>query len=171
MINEKIKTNSIISFKKDCLSSIQQKDHYFNHAIPTYGYPFDMMGKFEIPYTSTGKNIAQGQYTPEKVVQAWMDSPDHRATILNNSYTHIGVGYVENGNSFFYIICIFLSFILYNSKLYRMTSIRHTKFSAPLLCQFNLFLYIPPLFYCFTWWENTHFCICISCPIYFLTFA
>ncbi|MED2765867.1 CAP domain-containing protein, partial [Bacillus thuringiensis] len=79
-------------------SEDMQKNHYFNHTSPTYGSPFDMMRKFEISYTSAGENIAQGQHTPEEVVQAWMDSPGHRANILNSSYTHIGVGYVENGN-------------------------------------------------------------------------
>jgi len=27
-----------------------------------------------------------------------MDSPGHRANILNGSFTHIGVGYVKAGN-------------------------------------------------------------------------
>ena len=54
-----------------------------------------MMKKFGISYTSAGENIAQGQRTPEEVVQAWMNSAGHRANILNNGFTHIGVGYVE----------------------------------------------------------------------------
>ena len=79
-------------------SEDMQKNNYFDHNSPTYGSPFDMMKKFGISYTSAGENIAQGQRTPEEVVQAWMNSAGHRANILNSSYTHIGVGYVENGN-------------------------------------------------------------------------
>lgn len=75
-----------------------QKNNYFDHNSPTYGSPFDMMKKFGISYKSAGENIAQGQRTPEEVVQAWMNSAGHRANILNNGFTHIGVGYVENGN-------------------------------------------------------------------------
>ncbi|HHP0962855.1 TPA: CAP domain-containing protein [Bacillus anthracis] len=75
-----------------------QKNNYFDHNSPTYGSPFDMMKKFGISYTSAGENIAQGQRTPEEVVQAWMNSAGHRANILNNGFTHIGVGYVESGN-------------------------------------------------------------------------
>lgn len=74
------------------------KNNYFDHNSPTYGSPFDMMKKFGISYTSAGENIAQGQRTPEEVVQAWMNSAGHRANILNNGFTHIGVGYVESGN-------------------------------------------------------------------------
>ncbi|MED1507568.1 MULTISPECIES: CAP domain-containing protein [Bacillus] len=79
-------------------SEDMQKNNYFDHNSPTYGSPFDMMKKFGISYTSAGENIAQGQRTPEEVVQAWMNSAGHRANILNNSFTHIGVGYVESGN-------------------------------------------------------------------------
>ncbi|PFR80466.1 serine protease [Bacillus cereus] len=79
-------------------SEDMQKNNYFDHNSPTYGSPFDMMKKFGISYTSAGENIAQGQHTPEEVVQAWMNSAGHRANILNNGFTHIGVGYVESGN-------------------------------------------------------------------------
>ncbi|OLR26841.1 CAP domain-containing protein [Bacillus cereus] len=79
-------------------SEDMQKNNYFNHNSPTYGSPFDMMNKFGVLYTSAGENIAQGQRTPEEVVQAWMNSAGHRTNILNNDFTHIGVGYVENGN-------------------------------------------------------------------------
>src|SRR5688500_16936545 len=43
------------------------------------------------------KNIAAGQRTPEAVVQAWMESPGHRANILNSRYTEIGVGLATGG--------------------------------------------------------------------------
>ncbi|MEH0003237.1 CAP domain-containing protein [Bacillus cytotoxicus] len=79
-------------------SEDMQKNNYFDHNSPTYGSPFDMMKRFGISYKSAGENIAQGQRTPEEVVQAWMNSEGHRANILNSSFTHIGVGHVENGN-------------------------------------------------------------------------
>ena len=79
-------------------SSDMQRNNYFSHTSPTYGSPFDMMKKFGITYRTAGENIAMGQRTPEEVVQAWMNSEGHRANILNANYTHIGVGYVENGN-------------------------------------------------------------------------
>ncbi|WP_141430736.1 CAP domain-containing protein [Bacillus sp. 03113] len=70
---------------------------YFSHTSPTYGSPFDMMRDFGITYQSAGENIAQGQRTPEEVVNAWMNSQGHRANILNNKFTHIGVGFEEAG--------------------------------------------------------------------------
>lgn len=41
---------------------------------------------------SCGENIAAGQRTPEAVVRAWMNSPGHKAAILDPDATHIGVG-------------------------------------------------------------------------------
>jgi uncharacterized YkwD family protein/spore coat assembly protein SafA len=71
---------------------------YFSHTSPTYGSPFEMMKSFGITYKTAGENIAKGYSTPKAVVDAWMNSPGHRANILNASYTHIGVGYVESGS-------------------------------------------------------------------------
>lgn len=73
-------------------------NQYFDHHSPTYGSPFEMMNSFSITYLSAGENIAFGQRTPEEVVRAWMDSEGHRANILNQSFTHIGVGYVKDGH-------------------------------------------------------------------------
>ena len=73
-------------------------NNYFDHTSPTYGSPFDMMKQFGITYKAAGENIAKGQKTPEEVVNAWMNSEGHRANILSDKFTHIGVGYVENGN-------------------------------------------------------------------------
>lgn len=71
---------------------------YFSHTSPTYGSPFEMMKSFGISYRTAGENIAKGYSSPKAVVDAWMNSPGHRANILNSSYTHIGVGYVANGH-------------------------------------------------------------------------
>jgi len=81
------------------IKSQDMKDNnYFSHTSPTYGSPFEMMKQFGISYSSAAENIAQGQTTPEEVVKAWMNSQGHRENILNANYTHIGIGYVEDGN-------------------------------------------------------------------------
>ena len=71
---------------------------YFDHQSPTYGSPFDMMSQFGVSYTAAAENIAYGYATPEAVVEGWMNSPGHRANILNETYTHIGVGHVSEGH-------------------------------------------------------------------------
>lgn len=44
-----------------------------------------------------GENLAWGggpRATPERIVRAWMDSPGHRANILNGRFRDIGIGVV-----------------------------------------------------------------------------
>lgn len=86
----------------DRLSSLARKKsqdmadkNYFSHTSPTYGSPFDMMHQFDFTFRAAGENIAAGQRSPEQVVEGWMNSEGHRKNIMNENFTHIGVGYVE----------------------------------------------------------------------------
>jgi uncharacterized protein YkwD len=49
-------------------------------------------------WSAWGENIAAGYSSPESVVQGWMDSPGHRANILNCGYRDTGVGYYYLAN-------------------------------------------------------------------------
>ena len=44
-------------------------------------------------FSAWGENIGAGYLTPEEVVEGWMDSPGHRANILDPNFLEIGVGY------------------------------------------------------------------------------
>lgn len=84
-----------LSGMADVKSQDMADKNYFSHESPTYGSPFDMMDQFDFSYLAAGENIAAGQRTPEEVVEGWMNSDGHRANILHEDFTHIGVGYVE----------------------------------------------------------------------------
>ncbi|WP_067931871.1 CAP domain-containing protein [Alicyclobacillus kakegawensis] len=74
-------------------ASDMYQNHYFSHISPTYGSPFDMMQKEGFSFTYAGENIAEGQTSPQQVMQDWMNSPGHRANILNAHFDTIGVAY------------------------------------------------------------------------------
>jgi uncharacterized YkwD family protein len=93
-----LKADSQLSGVAQKKSVDMQQNNYFSHTSPTYGSPFDMMRDFGVTYKSAGENIAQGQRTPQEVVNAWMNSEGHRKNILSANYTHIGVGYEKTGN-------------------------------------------------------------------------
>lgn len=69
--------------------------NYFSHYSPTYGSPFNMLKKFNIKYLSAGENIAYNS-SIKGAHEAFMNSPGHRANILNSNYTHVGVGIKES---------------------------------------------------------------------------
>ena len=71
----------------------------FSHTRPNGSKCFTAM-----PQTRghiLGENLAGGQTTPQKVVEAWMDSPTHRANILNKNFRELGVVYYYQANSKF----------------------------------------------------------------------
>lgn len=79
-------------------SADMSNNNYFSHNSPTLGSPFDQMKARGITYRAAAENIAMGQRSAAEVVQGWMESPGHRENIMNGNYTHIGIGYVANGN-------------------------------------------------------------------------
>lgn len=103
----KVATN--LSKMADVKAADMRDHNYFSHTSPTYGSPFDMMKQFGISYSYAGENIAAGQRTPQEVMNAWMNSPGHRANILNSHYTYIGVGYVQGGSYGSYWVQEFIS--------------------------------------------------------------
>lgn len=87
-------------FSLGALARIKSQDMaangYFDHTSPTYGSPFTMMKSLGVSYTSAGENIAKGYRSAAEVVAAWMASDSHRANILSERYTAMGIGY-SNG--------------------------------------------------------------------------
>ena len=71
----------------------------FSHERPDNTMCFTAIEELGISYYSAGENIAKGFYTPESVMNAWMNSEGHRANILTPGFTHIIVGYDEVSNS------------------------------------------------------------------------
>lgn len=67
------------------------KYEYYGHGSPS-GLPDEVVKR----YYNIGENIAMGQTSPEEVVRDWMNSPGHRANILEPSYVYIGVGYCND---------------------------------------------------------------------------
>lgn len=83
--------------------------NYFNHQSPTYGSPFSMIRAFGISFSTAGENIAAGQTTAWQVMQSWLKSSGHRANILNEGFTEIGVGYSQGGSYRTYWTQMFIS--------------------------------------------------------------
>ncbi|MDQ0988630.1 sigma-70 family RNA polymerase sigma factor [Streptomyces sp. V2I9] len=70
---------------------------YFSHTSQDGREPGDRITAAGYRWSTYGENIAKGQRTPADVMRAWIDSPGHRANILNCSFEEIGVGKQESG--------------------------------------------------------------------------
>jgi uncharacterized protein YkwD len=67
---------------------------YFSHTSPEGLSPFDRAERAGIDY-SRAENIAFGQADATAVMEAWLESPGHRANILDCELTKLGVGVAE----------------------------------------------------------------------------
>jgi len=58
-----------------------------------------------LAYSRVGENVAMNQNAAnpaEEVVRGWMNSPEHRANILDPQFTHVGTGvHGRDGNYYF----------------------------------------------------------------------
>lgn len=102
LINQERTSNGLQPLKIDNevqkVARIKAQDmvssNYFSHTSPTYGSPFDMLNSFKVSYKTAGENIA-GNSSNSSAVTAWMNSPGHKANILNGNFNYTGVGVVK----------------------------------------------------------------------------
>ncbi|GGU97744.1 hypothetical protein GCM10010182_12590 [Actinomadura cremea] len=73
---------------------------YFDHTSPDGKSPGDRITAAGYRWSAYGENIAKGQSGPESVMSSWMNSPGHRANILNCTFDEIGVGVVTSGGPY-----------------------------------------------------------------------
>ncbi|MGE7760069.1 CAP domain-containing protein [Peribacillus sp. NPDC097895] len=92
-----LEMDSAISHVAILKSEDMRDNNYFNHTSPRYGSPFEMMKSFGVSYNYAGENIAAGQPSAEAVMSSWMNSPGHKANILNKNYSKIGIGHATGG--------------------------------------------------------------------------
>lgn len=74
----------------------------FSHTRPNGTKFSTVLAEYGISYRTSGENLAYGQRSPEEVVNGWMNSPGHRANILNGNFNKIGIGVHQSSNGTIY---------------------------------------------------------------------
>lgn len=98
--------------KLDNSAKIKAEDminkNYFEHVSPDGKSVSDLAKQVGYDYLSVGENLAKGNFpSSANLVTAWMNSPGHRANILNPKFTEIGVSVeftTENGRDILYAV-------------------------------------------------------------------
>ena len=82
----------------------------YSHDRPDGSECFTVLEEYEVSYRSAAENIYKDNFarpSGARTVEGWMNSPGHRANILNDDFTHIGVGaYSADGNN--YVVQLFI---------------------------------------------------------------
>lgn len=103
LINEYRKQNGLKELKPfseiQDVAKIKAEDlvnnEYFSHNSPILGTPFQMLKNNGVTYKIAGENLA-GSTTPEKAVEAWINSPSHRDNILEDRFEYTGIYVIES---------------------------------------------------------------------------
>ena len=89
MLSESVQLDASAQVKANDILARQ----YFEHTAPDGVTVVNLVGDQGYAYIRVGENLALGAFADDDaVVTAWMDSPGHRANILDPMYTDIGVG-------------------------------------------------------------------------------
>ena len=83
------------------------KRNYFSHYNPEGQSPFDRMRGYGISYRYAGENLAVNN-SVEGAQRALMNSPGHRANILNSHYTEVGIGVSYDSRGAVYVVQEFI---------------------------------------------------------------
>ena len=75
----------------------------FSHTRPSGASFSSALSESGVSYLRAGENIASGQKSASEVVNAWMNSPGHRANILSSSYSRIGSASVNIDGTLYWV--------------------------------------------------------------------
>ncbi len=90
-----LNTNSKLSFAAQSKAEDMQNRHYFAHVDPDGHYIWDkIVAAGYTPYLQLGENLAIEFYDTDSLMSAWMNSPTHRANILQEGFKDQGMGLV-----------------------------------------------------------------------------
>lgn len=67
---------------------------YWAHSSPSGADPWIFIAQSGYEYTRAGENLAKGFTTDAEVIQGWLESPTHRAILLDSELQNIGVAVV-----------------------------------------------------------------------------
>ncbi len=68
---------------------------YFSHNTPDGKTPWSFIVAAGYNYLTAGENLAVNYTEAENVEDAWMNSPGHKANILNKNFQEIGIGIAQ----------------------------------------------------------------------------
>lgn len=83
--------NPVLTAAAQAKANDMAEKSYFAHTSPEGIEPWFWMREAGYTFSYAGENLAVNFSDSEDVVQAWMDSPAHRANILNGKFTEIGI--------------------------------------------------------------------------------
>jgi len=90
-----LKLNLILSKSATSKAEDMFASNYWSHNSPAGTTPWDFFKQSGYDYSVAGENLAKDFYDTDTMMKAWMNSPTHKANIVNTKYKEIGIGVVN----------------------------------------------------------------------------
>ncbi|SHM77884.1 CAP domain-containing protein [Ruminococcus flavefaciens] len=74
----------------------------WDHTRPDGRGGLTVVDDLGLEWNALGENIAKGQTSPASVMNGWMNSNDHRASILSRNFQYFGVGVAYSGGMYYW---------------------------------------------------------------------
>ena len=91
--------NALLDAAAQAHADDMRANNFFSHTGSDGSNPGDRATTAGYSWTAIGENIGQGNQSPEDMMNLWMNSSDHRANILDPSFTELGVGINDAGTT------------------------------------------------------------------------
>jgi uncharacterized protein YkwD len=72
--------------------------NYWSHNTPDGKEPWVFINGAGYSYIKAGENLAYGFTTSSETINGWMNSPSHKANMLDGDFTEVGFGYANSSN-------------------------------------------------------------------------
>jgi len=105
-----LRRNAVLDAAATLKAQHMAQNEYFAHYAPDGTSPWYFFGQVDYNFVHAGENLAIHFNDSSDVVDAWMDSPTHRANIMNGQYSEIGIGTAEGefeGYKTVYVVQLF----------------------------------------------------------------
>lgn len=90
-----LRRNAVLDRAAQLKAQDMAEHEYFAHYSPQGVTPWHWFGQVQYNFVHAGENLAIHFTDSSDVVEAWMESPSHRANILSGNFAEIGVGTAE----------------------------------------------------------------------------
>ncbi len=90
-----LRTNLFLTAAAQAKANDMAAKGYFAHYDVNGKSPWDWISAAGYKFAAAGENLAVNFSDSADVTQAWMNSPGHRANILNGTFTEIGIATAE----------------------------------------------------------------------------
>jgi len=90
--------NPLLTSAAQAKAQDMANQNYWSHVTPEGNAPWKFIDAAGYSYQKAGENLAYGFSSSNEIINGWLNSPTHKANLLDNNYTEVGFGIVSSQN-------------------------------------------------------------------------